>query len=163
MKKTTKHLDKSSPQTVTEFIKIQAGEKAIKIGFTDQRISPHAGLSTFVSFLHWHRWKSKLEQVLPKRTSPNGSPAADVVLSFMVGILAGAKKLAQVGFLRGDAVLPSLLGIKRMASQSALSRYFQKFTSAYQNSNCFGPLWRWGLEQLPWRAGGYTLDLDTTR
>src|SRR5439155_8261237 len=77
MKKTTKHLDVSSPQTVTGFIKVQDGKKAIKIGFTDQKISPHAGLSTFVSFLHWHRWKSELEKVLPQRTSPNGSPATD--------------------------------------------------------------------------------------
>ena len=33
MKKTTKHLDVSSPQTVTGFIKVQDGKKAIKIGF----------------------------------------------------------------------------------------------------------------------------------
>jgi hypothetical protein len=163
MKKTTKHLDVSSPQTVTEFIKVQDGKKAIKIGFTDQKISPHAGLSTFVSFLHRQGWKGELEKVLPARTSPNGSPARDVALSFMMGVLSGAKKLAQVAYLRGDAVLPSLLGIKRMASQSALSRYFQKFTSAYQNTNCFGPLWQWCLECLPSRSGGYTLDLDTTR
>jgi hypothetical protein len=62
MKKTTKHLDVSSPQTVTEFIKVNDGEKTIKIGFTGQKISPHAGLSTFVSFLHWHRFGDLLRQ-----------------------------------------------------------------------------------------------------
>lgn len=162
-KKTKQHLDESSPQTVTEFIEVNNGEKTIKIGFTEQKVSAHAGLSTFVTFLHWHGWKQILEKVLPVRTSPNAGPAVEVVLSFMIGILAGAKRLAQVGYLRGDRVLPSLLGIEQMASQYALGRYFQKFKSAYQNSACFGPLWRWCVGQLPSRAGGYTLDLDTTR
>ena len=163
MKKTHTHADESAPQTVTEFININDGKKAIKIGFTDQKISPHAGLSTFASFLHWHGLKARIEKLVPQRRSNNGPPAVDLVLSFMVGILAGARKLAHVGFLRGDAVLPALLGIKKMVSQSALSRYFQKFTSAYQNNGCFGPLWHWCLKQLPSRPGGYTLDLDTTR
>jgi hypothetical protein len=162
-KKTSQHLDESSPQTVTDFIEVDNGKKTIKIGFTDQKVSPHAGLSTFVSFLHWHGWKGLLEKVLPVRTSPNARPAAEVVLSFMVGILAGAKKLAQVGYLQGDRVLPRLLGIEKMASQYSLGRYFQRFKSAYQNTFCFGPLWRWCLERLPSKFGGYTLDLDTTR
>jgi len=163
MKKPTRQHDESHPQTVSGFFNVSTGEKTIKIGFTDQKVSPHAGLSTFATFLHWHGWKSELEKVLPRRTSPNGGPAVAVALSFMVGILAGAKKLAQVAFLRGDPVLPPLLGIKKLVSPSALSRYFQKFTSAYQNNQCFGPLWRWCLAQLPTRPGGYTLDLDTTR
>lgn len=162
-KKTNTHLDESSPQTVTEFIEVDNGQNAIKIGFTDQKVSPHAGLSTFASFLHWHGWKGVLEKVLPVRTSPNARPATEVALSFMVGILAGAKKLAQVGYLQGDRVLPRLLGIERMASPYSLSRYFQKFKNAFHNTLCFGPLWRWCVEQLPSRAGGYTLDLDTTR
>jgi len=161
--KQSQQLDVSSPQTVTEFIEVNTGEKTIKIGFSDQKVSPHAGLSTFVSFLHWHGWKGQLEKVLPVRTSPNANPASEVALSFMIGILAGAKKLAQVGYLRGDRVLPGLLGIERMASQSCLSRFFKKFQTAYQNTVCFGPLWRWSLHQLASRAGGYTLDLDTTR
>jgi Transposase DDE domain group 1 len=162
MKKRTLPLDVSSPQIVTDFIKMHDGQRTIKIGFTDQKISAHAGLSTFVSFLHWHGFKQKLERWLPPRTSPNGSPASEVALSFMVGVLAGAKKLAQVGFLRGDPMLPSLLGIQKMASQSALSRYFKKFSSAGQNDSVFGPLWRWCQERLVSRVGGYTLDFDST-
>ncbi len=162
MKKTTQALDVSSPQTVTDFIKVHEGQRAIKIGFTDQKISAHAGLSSFVSFLHWHRFKQQLEGWLPARTSPNASPASEVALSFMVGVLAGAKKLAHVGFLRGDPLLPGLLGIGKMASQSSLSRYFQKFSSAWQNSGVFGPAWRWCQERLVSRPGGYTLDFDST-
>jgi hypothetical protein len=39
MKKTTQALDVSSPQTVTDFIKVHEGQRAIKIRFTDQKIS----------------------------------------------------------------------------------------------------------------------------
>src|ERR1051326_3937544 len=52
MKKTCKHADVSAPQTVTEFIKLVTGSEAIQIGFTDQRVSAHAGLATFAGFLH---------------------------------------------------------------------------------------------------------------
>jgi hypothetical protein len=162
MKKEQPHLDESSPQTVTEFIPIHNGQQRIKIGFTDQRLSPHAGLSSFVGFLHRQRLKDRLDALMPRRTSPNAQPAADLALGFVAGILAGAKKLAQVGFLRGDPVLPPLLGIDRMPSASSLSRLFRQFGGAQQNSQCFGPLWQWCLERLSSKAGGYTLDLDTT-
>src|SRR5580765_7924749 len=54
MQKQTRHTDVSAPQSVTDFIQIQTAEKSIKIGFTDRKISPHAGLSAFAAFLHWH-------------------------------------------------------------------------------------------------------------
>ena len=162
MKKRRKHLDESSPQTVTDFIKVQNGQEAIKIGFTDQKLSGHAGLSAFASFLHWHQFKTQLQKVLPPRTSPNATPAEDLGLGFVVGILAGAKKLAQVAHLRQDPLLPALLGIEGFGSGSAYSRFFQGFASAHQNSQCFDRLWQWSLERLPSLAGGYTLDLDAT-
>jgi hypothetical protein len=162
MKKQTQHTDVSAPQSVTDVIQIQTAEKSIKIGFTDQRISPHAGLSAFAAFLHWHRLKGVLAAALPVRTSPNATSSADLALGFMVGILAGAKKLAQVAYLRRDVLLPGLFGIVRFGSQSALSRFFQGFKSSQQNSSCFDGLWRWCVERLSSRPGGYTLDLDTT-
>jgi len=147
---------------VTGFIKVQTEAEAIKIGFTDQKISPHAGLSAFASFLHWHRFKSVLAPTMPPRTSPNATPAADLALGFMVGILAGGKKLAHMAHLRRDVLLPGLLDIEGFGSQSTYSRFFQSFTTARQNTACFGPLWRWGAQRLSSRRGGYTLDLDST-
>ena len=162
MKNNPKHPDESSPHSVTSFIKLHNGQETIQIGFTDQKISPHAGLSTFAAFLHWHRFKALLEKSLPQRTSPNATSTADLALGFMVGILSGAKKLAHCAYLRADRLLPALLGIQRFGSQSTLSRFFRAFASARANSTCFEPLWRWGLERLPSRRDGYTLDLDST-
>jgi hypothetical protein len=163
MKKTTKRSDVSGPQTVTGFIKAHNGKETIRIGFTRQRISAHAGLSLFGSFLHWHRFRELLGKWLPRRTSPNATPMEDLALGYLTGILAGAKKLTHVAHLRGDPLLPDLLGIGGIGSQSAYSRFFQCFNSAPANSQCFGRLWRWGLERLKSRRDGYTLDVDSTQ
>jgi len=60
-------------------------------------------------------------------------------------------------------MVPELLGIHRVASQSSLSRFFAGFTSAGTNLRSLRPLWRWCVERLPSRREGYTLDLDSTR
>jgi hypothetical protein len=149
---------------VTEFIKLQTPQQSIQIGFTDQKVSGRAGLLTFAGFLHWHRFAQLLARVLPhQRTSKKAIPVADLALGFLAGILAGAQKLAQVAYLRSDVMLPVLLAIERIGSQSTFTRFFQGFTSAGKNLATFRPLWRWCLERLPSRKGGYALDLDSTR
>ena len=64
MTKLTKSSDESAHQTVTEFIKLQTPDETIQIGFTDQKVSGRAGLLTFASFLHWHRFGELLAGVL---------------------------------------------------------------------------------------------------
>jgi len=163
MKKQSKHTDVSAPQSVTDFIKLQSSRGAIQIGFTDQRVSPHAGLASLIGFLHWHRISALLTKVLPHcPISNNASRPADTALGFLIGILGGAKKLAQVAYLRADPVLTSMLEVQRLPSQPTLSRFFGVFDGAAVNQKTFGPLWRWGLERLNTLAGGYTLDLDST-
>ena len=39
----------------------------------------------------------------------------------------------------------------------------QGFNAAGKNLSTFRYLWHWCLERLPSRAGGYALDLDSTR
>jgi Transposase DDE domain group 1 len=162
--KTSNHSGQSGHQTVTEFIKLKTPEQTIQIGFTDQKVSGRAGLLTFAGFLHWHRFGRLLARVLPhQRKSKKAIPVADLALGFLAGILAGAQKLAHVAHLRTDAMLPSLLAIKLIGSQPSFTRFFQGFDSAGKNLATFRPLWRWCLERLPSRAGGYALDLDSTR
>ncbi len=164
MKKACKHPDVSGPQSVTEFIKLFTGTNTIQIGFTDQRVSGWAGLAPFASFLHWHRFGALLANWLPhRRTSPNALAPADLALGFLIGLLAGAKKLAQVAYLRRDVLIGPLLQIERLASQASYSRFFQGFDGAACNLQTFRPIWRWGLDRLRTRPGGYTLDFDSTQ
>jgi hypothetical protein len=102
--------------------------------------------------------------VLPhQRVSKKAIPVADLAVGFLAGILAGAQKLTQVAHLRRDVMLPDLLAIQRVGSQSSFTRFFQGFTSAGKNLRTFRPLWRWAMERLPGRKEGYSLDLDSTR
>jgi hypothetical protein len=153
----------SAHQTVTEAFSFKAGEKTIQISTTEQRLSAHAGQSVLWAFLHRLKVRAELAAALPHRpTSPNALAPVEQALGFIAGIIAGAKKLTQVAWLRGDPVLPQLLQIERVSSQSSLTRFFGAFKNAGANFACFQRLWRWSVARLPSRAGGYTLDFDTT-
>jgi Transposase DDE domain group 1 len=157
----------SSPvhQTVADSIKFKSAGQSIEIAFTDQKLSPHAGTATFWAFLRQSGWIALVEKRLPHPLPKSNRALSPVskVLSFAQGLLCGAKKLTQVAYLRRDPVVPEILGIKRVASQSVLSRFFQVFGSAGRNLACFRPQFEWCLERLPSRKEGYALDLDSTR
>jgi hypothetical protein len=153
----------STPQTVTQPIKLKIGCQTIAITTTNQKISAHAGQVTLAGFFAQLGVREKLAGVLPQRpVSPNAMAPVEIALGFMAGIVAGADKLTRVAWLRGDPVLPSIFRLKRLPSQSTLSRFFAGFGNLKQSLDCFQPLWRWAMEQLPGRAEGYTLDLDST-
>ena len=152
-------------QTVAAPIQLRTGTKSIQIDFTNQRLSPSAGSATFWGWLLAGNWRATLQAALPHPLplSNNHLLPLDQALAFVHGVLADARKLTHVAYLRRDALMPELLGIRRVASQSSLSRFFQGFTSAAVNLRSFRPLWQWGLHRLPSRAEGYTVDLDSTR
>jgi len=152
-------------QTVAEKIKFQSASQSIQIEFTDQQLSPHAGTATFWSFLHGSGWRELVTKCLPhpRPISNNALLPITKVLSFVQGLLCGAKKLTHVAYLRRDPMMPALLGIKRVPSQSTLTRFFQGFTSAGKNLACFRPLFAWAMQKLPSKREGYALDLDSTR
>ena len=164
MKKTQQQSHTASAhQTVIEAIKLKTGKKTITIGTTEQRLSAHAGQATFWGFLHLRKFRAALGAALPHvRTSPNALKATEIALGFIAGILAGADKLTRIAHLRGDPLLPEVLEIKRIPSQSTLSRFLGGFDGAAKNLRSFRALWHYGLRRLPSRRGGYTLDLDST-
>lgn len=154
-----------------EFIDVPGGRESIRIGFTDQKISGRAGVSTFCGFLRWHRFGELLGKVLPRRDQKAGGkkggrppqPAHEIALGFLTGILTGAQRLTHVAWLRSDPMLHRILGIGKIASQSTLTRFFGLFRHAGINQHAFGPLFHWAMMRLPSMRGGYSLDLDSTR
>ena len=152
-------------QTVAAPIQFQSAGQSIQIEFTDQQLSAHAGTVPFWAFLHQSGWIGLLERCLPhpRPQSNNHLTPVSKVLGFVQGLLCGAKKFTHVAYLRRDPLVPEMLGIKRVASQSVFSRFFQGFTSAGRNLACFRRLFAWCLERLPSRPGGYALDSDSTR
>lgn len=153
----------STHQTVTEAIKVKTGNKTITIRTTEQKLSAHAGQTTFWGFLHLRKFRPALASALPHvRTSPNALKVTEIALGFIAGILAGADKLTRIAHLRSDPLLPTVMEIKRMPSQSTLSRFLAGFDGAAKNLRSFRALWHYAMRQLPSLRGGYTLDLDST-
>jgi hypothetical protein len=165
MKTTQTSGTRADHQTVAGTFQFKSNGKAIAIGFTDQRLSPHAGSAVFWGWLRPSRWVAQDSAALPHRlpTSSHRLLPIEKALAFMHGLLCDARKLTHAACLRRDPPVPELLGIERVASQSARSRFFQEFDSAGGNLRCFRPLWHWGLDRRPSRKEGYTLDLDSTR
>lgn len=152
-------------QSVADALKFKAGAKTIEMGFTDQQISAHAGSATFWGWAHPCGFIRVLKRSLPHppSRSNNHLDALDKAVAFLHGILCDARKLTHMAYFRRDPLVPELLGIRRVASQSSLSRFLSVFETPAINLRCFGPLWHWCLDRLPSRPPGYTLDLDSTR
>jgi hypothetical protein len=55
-------------------------------------------------------------------SSPNAPPVRDVLGTWMLSILDGQRRYAHVTGLRGDAVAPQILGMKRILSDESLRR-----------------------------------------
>lgn len=152
-------------QTVAGAFEFKTAGQAMAIGFTEQRLSPHAGSAVFWGWLRGGDWRDTLRAALPHALplSNNHLLPVEKALAFLHGLLCDARKLTHVAYLRRDPVAPELIGVRRVASQSSLSRFFQGFDSAGTNLRCFRPLWHWCLDRLPSAKEGYTLDLDSTR
>ena len=165
MKKNQSEDDSPLHQTVAAGFEFKAGAKSIAVEFTEQKLSAHAGSAIFWAWLHGTRWGETLAQQLPHRRAQSNNHLTPLAkaLAFAHGLLGEARKLTHVAYFRRDPLVPELLGIRRVASQSSLSRFFAGFTSAGTNLRCFRPLWQWCVARLPSRREGYTLDLDSTR
>lgn len=138
------------------------GQKAIGITFTDKPVTAFGGLALFVAFAQRIGLAPQLAGALPfVLTSPNATPPHQIVLAFFAGVLAGARRFAQLACLRVDEPVRQLFGLRRFPSTATFTRFFRRFT-AKTVTTTFEPLFRWCLARLPARPQGYTLDLDSS-
>lgn len=136
--------------------------KAIGITFTDKPVTAFGGLALFVAFAERIGLAGKLAEALPfVLTSPNATPPHHIVLAFLAGVLAGARRFAQLAVLQADVPIRQLFGLKRFPSTATFTRFFRRFTPKAITETC-EPLWTWSLDRLPARSQGYTLDLDSS-
>ena len=56
--------------------------------------------------------------------SPNASKTRDVLGTAMLSMLAGHKRYSHIAALRGDGVLPELLGMRKIVSEESVRRAF---------------------------------------
>lgn len=89
-------------------------------------VTPMGHLVFFTQFLSVSGLYSAWVGQCPLRyTSPNAPAVADVLGTWTLASLAGAFRYAHVTALRGDAVNPQGLGMKKVVSEDSLRRAFQ--------------------------------------
>lgn len=91
----------------------------------DPGITPHGMLTYFFEFLHVSGlWEEFVEQCPLRYTSPNAPSKAEILGTILCGVLSGHRRYAHISGMRGDLVLPQLLGIERLRSEDSIRRAF---------------------------------------
>jgi hypothetical protein len=91
----------------------------------DPGISPHGVLTYFLEFLRVSGiWEEFVEQCPLTYTSPNAPTKAEILGTILCGVLSGHRRYAHITGMRGDSVLPKLLGISKLRSEDSIRRAF---------------------------------------
>ena len=91
--------------------------------------------------------------------SPNSPPKRDVLGTMLLSVLAGHWRYAHMTALRGDAVLPELLGMRGIVSEDAVRRGLGKIEEAEGVAWCHHHL---DYTSFPALSEPWILDVDTT-
>jgi hypothetical protein len=91
----------------------------------DPGISPHGMLTYFLEFLHVSGiWEEFVEQCPLHYSSPNAPTKAEILGTILCSVLSGHRRYAHITGIRGDSVLPKLLGIACLRSEDSIRRAF---------------------------------------
>jgi hypothetical protein len=148
--------------THTEFTSLFGGAKLV-LDETPKAVSPFGGLASFISFLGQIDFAKQVQKHLPfvEPTSNNAIPLAHCLMSFILSVVAGARRFAHTEWLRADQVLHAMLGLDRFPSDDTIRNFFLRFRQADIEA-FWRPLWRWLTALLKCPATGFSLDLDST-
>lgn len=144
-----------------EFRPLFGGGK-IKICDTLRAVTPFGGLSVLLEFFGRIGLVEQLQnRQFYQPRSPNHYDPGQILVGFMLSVIAGAQRFAQANQLRADRALHALLGMKRFPSDDTILNYFRRFSQA-GIEGFWRPLWRWLIGRLPGLEQGFSLDLDST-
>ena len=138
------------------------GEKKVVLRQTERAVTPFGGLSVFIAFLQKIGYRQQVSEHLPVRLkSPNAIDPGETYTAFLLAVATGARRFAHTALLRADKGLHALLGMRRFPTDDTIGNLFKRFRQGL-GVKFYEPLWAWQLSRLPQRAGGYSLDLDST-
>jgi hypothetical protein len=91
----------------------------------DPGISAQGMLTYFIEFLQISGiWKAFVEECPLSYTSPNAPTKAEVLGTILLSVLSGHRRYAHITGMRGDTVLPKLLGMGKLRSEDSIRRAF---------------------------------------
>src|SRR5271169_3418468 len=109
-----------------EFKPLFGGGK-IKICDTLRAVTPFGGLSVLIEFFARIGLVEQLEnRQFYQPESPNHYDPGQILVGFMLSVIAGAQRFAHTNQLRADRALQGLLGLKRFPSDDTILNYFRR-------------------------------------
>ena len=119
-------------------------------------------MSVFIEFLGRIGLVEQLAKRAPYQPkSANHYDPGQILVGFILSVIAGARRFAHANQLRADRALHALLGMKRFPSDDTILNYFRRFNQA-EVERFWRPLWCWLISRLPPLEKGFSLDLDST-
>jgi len=118
-----------------EFKPLFGGGK-IKICDTLRAVTPFGGLSVLIEFFGRIGLVEQLENrqfYQPK--SPNHYDPGQILIGFVLSVIAGAQRFAHTNQLRADRALQALLGMERFPSDDTILNYFRRFSRPRSNAS----------------------------
>ena len=155
-----KHFSQAPEQNDWQEFKPLFGGGKIKICDTLRAVTPFGGLS--VEFLGRIGLVEQLASRAPYQPkSGNHYDPGQILVGFILSVIAGAQRFAHTNQLRADRALHALLGMERFPSDDTILNYFRRFSQA-EIERFWRPMWRWLISRLPHLEKGFSLDLDST-
>jgi len=110
--------------TPPESVRLQTPNGPVTVSWEPGTATSVHGLAVFfIEFLHLSGlWSALCDRCPLRRTSPNAPDVATVVGSLLLAVLSGGNRYRHIDALRGDGVMPELLGMDRVLSTDALRR-----------------------------------------
>jgi hypothetical protein len=157
-----KHFSQAPEQNDWQEFKPLFGGGKIKICDTLRAVTPFGGLSVFIEFLGRIGLVEQLTSRVPYQPkSGNHYDPGQILVAFILSVIAGAQRFAHTNQLRADRALHALLGMERFPSDDTILNYFRRFSQA-EIERFWRPMWRWLISRLPHLEKGFSLDLDST-
>jgi hypothetical protein len=154
-----------SPTDVTppEVVTVSTPKGPVTIAWEAGTSSSAHGLGVFfIQFLHESGlWEAFCTRCPLTRTSPNAPSLPTVLGSLLLTILSGANRYRHVEAIRGDTVLPQLLGMDRILSTDAMLRAVKELAADDRGQAWVSDLLLDSLLPVVCKAP-WILDLDST-
>ena len=153
----------ASEVTPPEVVTVQTPSGPVTVSWEPgTAVSVHGLAVFFIEFLHVSGLWAALRGRCPlQRTSPNAPDHASVVGSMVLAVLSCGNRYRHVDGVRGDAVMPDLLGMKKIISPDSLRRAVKDIAKHDEGQSWVGDMLLETLLPVV-RQGPWILDVDST-
>lgn len=108
--------------------RVETFDGPVQMKWVDEAgMSMHGPLTYFVEFLKVSGvWERFVAECPLRYSSPNAPTKNEILGTILFSVLSGHRRYAHITAIRGDDVLPGLLGIEQFRSEDSVRRAFEK-------------------------------------